>query len=414
MEWRFDLFRGLAIVLFLVCLVLAGLALVDGAQVSLSSLLFTVNYSIMFMAFAGVGAFVAYHRLKNPIGWMFLVVALSNMVWIAAYNRLEWMIDTSQYPLPIPLVWAAGDAVSDIGWALMPTLVLVLFPDGRLPDRGWRVLAWVNALVYATALLINFISPGDAVPELLPYGYENPLALRALRPYAGWINNIFGIIPLITIINVIFIVRRYRQSVDEERMRYKWFALAGFVLMLLLIFGGMRNFVNIPFSEEIAYTIFPLGVSLLPIAVGMGILRYRLYNIDLIINRTLVYGLLTLALTVIYFITVSLLQVFVQAVSGTTSNLTIVISTLAIAALFSPLRRLLQGWIDRRFFRQRYDTAQVLNSFNTHLRDAVDVEIIAGELKSAVVEAIQPLEVSLWLRPLSSASEKQNPQQRGN
>lgn len=409
MNLRRRFFRVLTIILWLACLALAGLALYYSLSIGSDSLTFTIVYVIMFLAFASVGAFVAYNRLNNPIGWMFIVVALSNIIWTVAYNNLQLRIAANQYPLPVLLIWASGSTISDIGWALMPTLVLILFPDGRLPDRNWRALAWVNGFLFAITMLINVFTPGPAVPELLPAEYQNPFGLHSLVPYVNVLKNIYAVIPVITIVNVIFIVRRYRRAQNEERLRYKWFAFAGVVLLLLLLFGGVRNFISIPWSEEVVYFLFPLGVALLPVSVGVAILRYRLYDIDLIINRALVYGSLTLALTLIYFGTVSLLQALLQALSGARSNVAIVVSTLAIAALFSPLRRLLQGWIDRRFFRQQYDASHVLHAFNSRLRDAVDVEIIAGELKTAVGESVQPVQVSLWLRPLSASSEKQNP-----
>jgi hypothetical protein len=195
--------------------------------------------------------------------------------------------------------------------------------------------------------------------------------------------------------------------VGEERQRYKWFVFSAFLLMFMFMYSGIRNFLGIEAPWTMDQIIFPVVVTSLPVSVAFAIMRYRLYDIDTIINRTLVYGLLTALLTLVYLASVSLLQASIQSWTGAVSNLEIVISTLAVAALFTPLRRFLQRIIDRQFFRGRYDAGRIMGDFTSHVRDAVDVELLAAELKTVINDSVQPADVSLWLRRTSESGSRQ-------
>ena len=185
---------------------------------------------------------------------------------------------------------------------------------------------------------------------------------------------------------IVSLILRFYRSQGEERLQLKWFAYAAAAA----------------FAETLVWTVAPLG---LPISAGIAILRYRLYEIDLLINRTLVYGALTATLVALYFGAVVLLQKVFVALTGEKSTLAVVASTLVIAALFNPLRRRIQGFIDRRFYRRKYDAGKTLEAFSAKLRDETDLEALNNELVGVVRETMQPAHVSLWLRP-TTASKK--------
>ena len=204
---------------------------------------------------------------------------------------------------------------------------------------------------------------------------------------------------------IVSLILRFYRSQGEERLQLKWFAYAaalGFAVILsasLLDLPAVDERID-AFAETLVWTVAPLG---LPISAGIAILRYRLYEIDLLINRTLVYGALTATLVALYFGAVVLLQKVFVALTGEKSTLAVVASTLVIAALFTPLRRRIQGFIDRRFYRRKYDAGKTLEAFSAKLRDETDLEALNKELVGVVRETMQPAHVSLWLRPITGS-----------
>nr|MDP9485736.1 hypothetical protein [Actinomycetota bacterium] len=212
------------------------------------------------------------------------------------------------------------------------------------------------------------------------------------------------------------LVMRYRRSGGEQRQQIKWMAFAASVVVVLYAIAMLVSFVFPEESWTTAGTVWWLNLltyavllsfTLVPIAVGVAVLKYRLYDIDVLINRTLVYGSLTAMLALIYVGGVVGLQAFFRAVTGQESTLAVVASTLAIAALFNPLRQRVQGFVDRRFYRSKYDAAKTLAAFNARLRDETQLDTLVHDLAGVVRETIQPTHVSLWLRsPEGRANEK--------
>lgn len=344
--------------------------------------------TIMVPAFAALGVLILSRRPGNVIGWLFLAVGIFGGFQLFSGQYATAALAPYGPDLP-------GGAIA--GWisaqmqrfAVVSILfLLLLFPTGRLPSARWRPLAWALSGVVAVWSLADALAPGP-LPDFgavrNPFGVDGlALVLRALEILGGWA----GLLCVVAV--VLSLVARFRRSRGEERQQLKWFAYAATLGFLTILLGDW-----VPGLGEWAWTIALLG---LPAAAAVAILRYRLYNIDLIINLTLVYAALTVALLVVYVGSVVVLQYSFRALLGGESSLAVVASTLAIAALFGPLRRRIQSVIDRRFYRARYDARRTVGAFGERLRDATDLDGLRRDLVGVVRETVAPAHVSLWLR----------------
>jgi hypothetical protein len=282
-------------------------------------------------------------------------------------------------------------------------MLLLMFPDGKLPSRRWRVFAWLIPIVSLAGSAIVAFAPGP-VDGLGPI--ENPLGLDALgiggKGSTIELVETFLLLPL-EVGAVASLVVRLRRSDGVERQQVKWLAYA----MVVTVVGGTLTYVlydvaTVPLWLGWAgFILLMVGLVGQPVAVGIAVLRYRLYDIDVIINRTLVYGSLTAILTGVYFGGVTATQALFRTLASQEQlqQLVVVGSTLAIAALFNPLRRRIQGFVDRRFYRKKYDAAKTLEAFSAKLRDETDLQALNEELVKVVRETMQPAHVGLWLRP---------------
>ena len=292
---------------------------------------------------------------------------------------------------------------------LLSTYLLLLFPDGRLPSRKWRPLAWLSGAVIALLGVVNVLAPGRLASQ---EGVRNPFGIEG----APWLFDAAVILSLplaaCVLASAASLVLRYRRSGGEVRVQIKWIALAGSITGTLVFVGIMAGLLLLPESmaPEGIEGAPPLWLQLLmyaltlsfagvPVAIGFAVLKYRLYDIDLIINRALVYGSLTAMLALVYVGGVVGLQAILRAVTGQESTLAVVASTLAIAALFRPLRRRVQGFVDRRFYRRKYDAAKTLAAFNARLREETNLDSLSNDLVGVARGTVQPAHVSLWLRP---------------
>jgi hypothetical protein len=369
-----------------------------------------------FLAFTIVGALIASRRPENPIGWICLVAGLFwTLIVLDGQYTAYALATTGVVPLP-----AAVAALNQWLWVppvgLLSIYLILLFPDGKLPSRRWRPLAWFSGAVLIMVSLAIALAPGP-LPDL--GGVRNPFGLEG-HPWIADASNVIPVLmPLCAVASALGLVLRYRRSGSEEREQIKWIAFAG-------SFVGLMSLITV-FSALIFAPLFlgasgtqPLWLGVLqdvellsfagiPVAVGIAVLRYRLYNIDLLINRALVYASLTATLALVYFGGVVSLQYLFRALTGHGSTLAVVVSTLAIAALSSPLRRRIQAFIDRRFYRKKYDARKTLEAFSTKLRDGTDLDALSNDLVGVVREAMQPAHVSLWLRPQTSSIGKQPP-----
>jgi hypothetical protein len=279
--------------------------------------------------------------------------------------------------------------------------LLLLFPDGRLPSRRWRPVGWfaVGALAYYGLETIFGDDIGDIDQRLI--GFHNPLAVIG-PDLTGLLEGLYFLV-FLSLIGACMaaVVVRFRRSRGQERQQLKWFTYAAAIC--LVVFLGIVLSVYFT-SANLPGILFYLAIIGLPLGAGIAILRYRLYDIDLIINRTLVYGSLTVILAAIYFGSVLGAQAATRAITGRAESnpAVIVLSTLLIAALFNPVRGRLQRGIDRRFFRAKYDAARTLEAFGTALRGDVDLAELRAHLVGAVDETMQPAHVSLWLQRADS------------
>jgi hypothetical protein len=270
-------------------------------------------------------------------------------------------------------------------WMLFMGLMvflLLLFPTGRLPSSRWRPFAWLSVAVISVAVILTAISP-DVSPDAPPTLIQQLVVALGLVAAAS-----------------VVVGRRHARGV--ERQQIKWLLYAGLIACVGLIFkiAVFSTLVEGAWGLWVGTLLVVVGGLGGPIAIGVAILRYRLYEIDLIINRTLVYGSLSAVLALVYFGGVTATQAIFRALAGQEEQpqLAIVVSTLVVAALFNPLRRRIQGFIDRRFYRSKYDARKTLEAFSAKLRDETDLEALSDDLVGVVRETMQPAHVSLWLR----------------
>ena len=370
-------------------------------------------FMLPFLAFPLVGTLIASRRPTNSIGWICLAVGLLWMLNIISggYGIYGLLANPGSVPFPVA-IGSQGEWMGPATVGLLGTFLILLFPDGRLLSGMWRPLAWLSGTLLVLGSVANALAPGP-LPDL--GGVRNPFGLEGYAWMPGARDALNLLLSLCMLASASSLVLRYRRSGGEVREQIKWIAFAASVVAL-----GVSGAVILgTFTPDAAGGTHPLWVGLLedaitlsfagiPIAVGFAVLKYRLYDIDVIINRTLVYGSLTALLAALYFGGVAMTQVILRALTSQReqSQLAIVVSTLVIAALFNPLRRRIQAFIDRRFYRRKYDAAKTLEAFSARLRDETDLDALTDDLVGVVGETMQPTHVGLWLRPDVGARER--------
>ena len=376
----------------------ATLALVAGALVlglanSPGVPLYEVPSAIITPTFATLGALISSRRPGNVIGWIFLATGVFGGVnmFSGQYATVTLVPDDPTLPGNALAAWFATLAQNSFVVSIL--FLVLLFPDGRLLSRRWRSLAWAIGIFIAVSLVIVALSPGPFAD--FPSA-NNPFGVEAAMP-PGSVLAAGELVGLACVVAVILsLILRFYRSRGEERLQLKWFTYATTVgISTPLLLGTLAPAA----FEVLGRLLWTLGFLSLPLSIGVAILKYRLYDIDRIINRTLVYGLLTVSLAVMYVGSVFSLQYVLRTMTGETSQLVVVASTLAIAALFNPLRRRFQSFIDRRFYRNKYDAQKTLEAFGARLRDETDLETLGDDLVGVVRNTVQPEHVSLWLKP---------------
>jgi hypothetical protein len=361
-----------------------------------------ITFAILTVSFSVVGALIISHRPENSIGWIFLAVGFFYGLLSAGDEYAIYALLTNPGALPL------GAEASWLGqWIWAPGLGLILvflpllFPDGHPPSYRWRWVAWLGGLSIGLAVVSSTIGLWPERGPALVTGDENP-------SHVVQVLVVFVALPMMLLAGlgaVISLLVRFRRARGDEQQQIKWFAFAAaltFVWILVIeVFAELLSIEGGVPEAILAFTWASAGLVIpsIPIATGIAILRYRLYDIDRIINRTLVYGALTATLVALYFGGIVVLQRVFVLLTGQQSTLAVVASTLLIAALFTPLRRRIQGFIDRRFYRSKYDARKTLEAFSTRLREETDLEALNSELVEVVRETMQPAHVSLWLRP---------------
>ena len=414
-SWLAWSLAGLSVVMFAAGVAFALLSFpVGGARLFGDLLIF-----VPFLAFPVVGALIASKRPENPIGWICLVAGLFWMHIVLgegldAYWRAAepgWAPSTVTLDALTQWMW-----VPPVG--LLGIYMILLFPDGKLPSRRWRPFAWFAGAVM-TLICVGFIfvpGPLEGHPSV-----RNPFGLEWLAWVADVAVFIVLMLPLCILASALSLVLRYRRSRGEVRQQIKWIAFAASLVGLVYFGSLIVELVFVPESlvgqdapplwVEVERTLVLLSYAGVPVAVGFAILRHRLYDIDVMINRTLVYGVLTVTLASIYLGGVAALQYALRALTGQElqTQLAVVASTLVIAALFNPLRRRVQAFVDRRFYRKKYDAQKTLARFGARLRDETDVDRLGEDLVGVVRETLQPEHASLWLREPGSGDAEARP-----
>jgi hypothetical protein len=347
-----------------------------------------------------VGAIVASRRPENPVGWLLCLYGLVTSIgyFCAEYATYALLAQPDSLPAGEAMVWI-------VSWVLpitngLTVFYILLFPTGRLPSRRWRWLGWLTVAFVVVGVILAAFSSGALLGILGPI--QNPLGIEGFSNIY-YKAVLFIMTPLLTAAAALAVFIRLRRAIGVERQQIKWFAYAAVAYESAAILAYIiPRVIDTPlWFERVSFALNIALIPAVPIAIGIAILRYRLYDIDILINRTLVYGSLTLMLALVYFGGVTATQVVLTALTGQEEQpqLTIVISTLVIAALFTPMRRRIQSFIDRRFYRRKYDARKTLEAFSAQLRDETDLNALSEDLMGVVRETMQPAHVSLWLRP---------------
>jgi hypothetical protein len=354
---------------------------------------FWPDLTVLALGYSVIGAIIASRLPNHPIGWLCCAIGFVAAVDHFGGEYAVYALLAHPHSLPggMAMFW-----LQDWFWMLFIGLIvflLLLFPTGRLPSSRWQPFAWGSVVVILVAVILTASTPLPSSGSEIRGSLEEPP------------SPIQFSVLLLGLVAAVSVVVGRRNARGVERQQIKWLLYAGaifFVGSSLKI--AVVYFIQLegPWGLRISYILVAIGGLGGPIAIGIAILRYRLYEIDTLINRTLVYGILTVMLVALYFGGIVVLQRVFVLLTGQQSTLAVVASTLLIAALFSPMRRRIQSFIDRGFYRRKYDAARTLEVFSAKLRNETDLDALSEDLVGVVRETMQPAHVSLWLRPEAS------------
>jgi hypothetical protein len=380
-------------------------------HVAQSAVLSNVALAVAFLGFSTLGALIVSLRPGHRVGWFFGAIGLGTALTTLSAGTVQYALATgNDARLAIRLIDLGGDVLWPYN-LLAIVFLLLLFPNGYLPSRRWRLAVWLATIDATLAVACNALTPGP-----LESGNRviNPLGIPGAGSLLGAVNEASTSLLLpIALAAVGSVIIRYRRNRGEQRQQIKWFAFGAALGLSIILVSTLVDRDNGALSSFG----FALGIFMLPLGAGIGILRYRLYDIDVLVNRTLVYGSLTAVLAAIYVGGIIGLQAAVSRLTQTRqaerSPLILVVTTLLIAALFQPLRRRIQALIDRRFYRTRFDARHTLETFGASLRQEVDLPMVTASLLAAVQRTMQPAHVSLWLRPEGDGGRTHSPALHG-
>jgi hypothetical protein len=360
--------------------------------------------TVRYLAATSVGAILAARRPRNPIGWLALALGFALVLYpfVAMYTATGLFVAPGRLPWVRQVAWIGN-------WVWVPAhaciaLMLLLFPDGRLPSPRWRPVAWTVGVAGGLTLVAAACHPGTLdVASLVKEAdvtarLTNPVGLAAL----GWLLEPFLLVLLVgEAVGAAALLLRFRRSRGIERQQLKWVAYAALLFGIQqggVVLGRLAGLVP---DTELAWleVVDTFTFVFFLVAIAVAVLRYRLYDIDRLINRTLVYGLLTALLAGVYAGAVLVLGQLFGGIADKPPSWAVAGATLAVAALFQPTRRRIQQAVDRRFNRRKYDASRTVEAFATRLRDQVDLDMLSAELLAVVDQTMEPTRASLWLKP---------------
>src|SRR5215217_7229995 len=352
--------------------------------------------ALQAVSFSIIGAITASRLPANPVGWLFCAAACTIAVECLSAEYAIYALVARPDSLPIgeALAWFAF-------WAWIPSidcivLSLLLFPNGRLPSSSWSWLAWLSVLLTIAGAVWVALSPG-AIGNL--GSIHNPLGIEGLPRGYKPVQTIMSALLLVAAVSTLGLRLLRTRGIEHQQIKWPAFVAVMAAVGSILYDTAISEAIGLRWLEWAGYVVVVAALVSFPISIGIAIVRYRLYDIDRIINRTLVYGALTVVLVAVYFGGIVVMQRTFVALTGQKSTLAVVASTLLIAALFTPLRKRTQRFIDRSFYRSKYDAAKTLEGFSMKLRDETDLEALSEDLVGVVRETMQPAHVSFWLRP---------------
>ena len=357
---------------------------------------------LSLLVFVGVGLLLTLRLPRHPVGWLLL--------WAGALFQLSFAAEAYAWAAFIrgPGTLPLGEVAFFIGYAWVPALgclflAIMLFPTGRPPSPRWRLPVALVVMDTALLLVANVLAPREfPVPQsifpaqgALPLTVANPLAIDG--PLATLLGYVYSspVTFVVYLIPVAAVLVRFRTAAGTERQQLKWFAYASSIAMVFFVAAGFVPVFS--YLGGLGPLVTLLLMDLIPISVAIAILRYRLYDIDLLINRTIVYGGTTAVIGGAFFGGIVLLQTLLRPFT-TGSELSVAASTLVSFALFQPLRRRIERAVDQRFYRSRYDAVRTVDAFSERLRDVVELDALRGDLLTVVGDTMQPVHASLWLR----------------
>lgn len=351
-------------------------------------------------AMVTVGALVASRQPSNPIGWIFCALGLGFIVGgVSSEYAVRALVNApGSLPLGVEIAWLSS-------WVQFPTtmlviLLLLLFPSGHPPSPRWSGVVWLTWAVIAVSALSYALRSGPLqvgpTGSVLPV--DNPYALESIGPLIDAIRELVSAASIaLAGAAILSMVLRFRRARGEERQQLKWFAYASASIPVVIVSNVALRALPEDLRAPLQTAVFSAAMALFPVVVGVAILRYRLYDIDLLINRTLVYAAVTAVLAATYFGAVILIQTALRPFTAG-SELAVAASTLLVVALFQPLRSRIQALVDRRFYRSRYDAARTLDAFSARLRNEVELDAVRADLLGAVGDTVRPVHASVWLR----------------
>jgi len=362
-------------------------------------------FLLLSLTFAVVGAQVGWRVPGNRIGWIFCLTGVYCGASVLAWAYADYSLNAASDPLPGA---ATAAAFPSEPLAALFGITILVFPDGRLPSRRWRPVAVVLGLGMVLLLLGDGLRPGRLDDPF--HAASNPFGVSGMRAAASAMSDLgWVLVPIGMTFAALGLIVRLRRAHGVVRRQLQLVLGVGALVAVVVAADMTTWLIWSDASSQIQMGVIGVGFSAFPAATGVAILRYRLYDIDVVVKRTVVYVVLLGSLAALYFGGVYVAQAALRSASGQSSTLAVTASTLLVAVLFQPLRRRIQSAVDRHFYRSRYDAGRTLEALAWQLRRQVDLESLRGEVLAAVHDALHPAHATLWLRPPGPVTNPERP-----